>query len=44
VVTGSAGIGKTRLVEEVVTAASAMVIDSGAALNDAGLPAPWPWT
>jgi DNA-binding CsgD family transcriptional regulator len=44
VVTGPAGIGKTRLVEEVVSAASGMVVGWGAAVDDAGMPALWPWT
>jgi DNA-binding CsgD family transcriptional regulator len=43
VVTGPAGIGKTRLVEEVVAAAG-MVVGWGAAVDDAGMPALWPWT
>lgn len=43
VVTGPAGIGKTRLVEELVAAAD-MVVGWGAAVDDAGMPALWPWT
>ncbi len=42
-VTGPAGIGKTRLVEELVAEASGAV-GWGTALADAGMPALWPWT
>lgn len=42
-VTGPAGIGKTRLVEELVPAAPGPV-GWGTALADAGMPALWPWT
>jgi DNA-binding CsgD family transcriptional regulator len=41
-VTGPAGIGKTRLVEELVAQTSSPVA-WGAALADAGMPALWPW-
>jgi DNA-binding CsgD family transcriptional regulator len=42
---GPAGIGKTRLVEEVVAAATADGVPTGwgAAVDDAGMPALWPW-
>ncbi len=42
VVTGPAGIGKTRLVEELLSETSAPV-GWGAAVADAGMPALWPW-
>ncbi len=42
-VTGPAGIGKTRLVEELVADAPGPV-GWGTALADAGMPALWPWT
>jgi DNA-binding CsgD family transcriptional regulator len=42
-VCGPAGIGKTRLVEELVAAADGMEIGWGAAIDDAGMPALWPW-
>jgi len=40
-VTGPAGIGKTRLVEELV--ADCARVGWGAAVTDAGMPALWPW-
>lgn len=40
-VTGPAGIGKTRLVEELV--ADGTPVGWGAAVTDAGMPALWPW-
>jgi predicted ATPase len=44
VVTGPAGIGKTRLVEEVVRARADLVVGWGATVDDPGMPALWPWT
>ncbi|MBM7784082.1 ATP-binding protein [Tenggerimyces flavus] len=41
VVSGPAGIGKTRLVEELVR--DCPVVGWGAGLVDAGMPALWPW-
>ncbi len=41
---GPAGIGKTRLVEEAVATAGGIPTGWGAAINDAGMPALWPWT
>lgn len=40
---GPAGIGKTRLVEEFIAAAVPTPIGWGAAVNDVGMPALWPW-
>ncbi len=42
-VSGPAGIGKTRLVEELVAAAGGTPVGWGAAVADAGMPALWPW-
>jgi tetratricopeptide (TPR) repeat protein len=45
-VSGPGGIGKTRLVEELVAAAKdvpATPVGWGAAVTDAGMPALWPW-
>ncbi|HEV8275169.1 MAG TPA: ATP-binding protein [Streptosporangiaceae bacterium] len=42
-VCGPAGIGKTRLVEELATAADGMQIGWGGAVDDAGMPPLWPW-
>lgn len=42
-ITGPAGIGKTRLVEEVAAEVRGPV-GWGTALADAGMPALWPWT
>jgi len=42
-VSGVAGIGKTRLVEEFVAAAGGVRTGWGAAVADAGAPAMWPW-
>jgi DNA-binding NarL/FixJ family response regulator len=41
---GAAGIGKTRLVEEFVAGVEGVDVGWGAALDDAGMPALWPWT
>jgi DNA-binding CsgD family transcriptional regulator len=41
---GPAGIGKTRLIEEVVATADGVPAGWGAAIDDAGMPALWPWT
>jgi DNA-binding CsgD family transcriptional regulator len=43
-VSGPAGIGKTRLVEEFATAAGGTPTGWGSAVADAGMPALWPWT
>lgn len=45
VVTGAAGIGKSRLAQELVDEASAegLVTARGYAVDDAGAPALWPW-
>jgi DNA-binding CsgD family transcriptional regulator len=40
---GPAGIGKTRLVQEFVAAAASAPVGWGAAVNDSGMPALWPW-
>ena len=40
---GAAGIGKTRLVEELVAGVEGVDVGWGAALDDAGMPALWPW-
>ncbi len=40
---GPAGIGKTRLVEELVAGATAVRVGWGAATDDPGMPALWPW-
>lgn len=42
-ISGPAGIGKTRLVEEFVAAAGGVRTGWGAAVADAGAPAMWPW-
>ena len=49
VICGPAGIGKTRLVEELVSGAEiggtdALALGWGAALADSGMPPLWPWT
>ena len=49
VVCGPAGIGKTRLIEELVSGAEIagtddLAIGWGAALADSGMPPLWPWT
>jgi DNA-binding CsgD family transcriptional regulator len=41
---GPAGVGKTRLIEEVVATADGMAVGWGAAIDDAGMPALWPWS
>jgi DNA-binding CsgD family transcriptional regulator len=41
---GPAGIGKTRLIEEVVATADGMPVGWGAAIDDAGMPPLWPWS
>src|SRR5262245_14071550 len=41
---GPAGIGKTRLIEEIVAIADGTPVGWGAAIDDAGMPALWPWT
>jgi len=43
-VAGPAGIGKTRLVEELVLDCQDIPIGWGAALPDSGMPPLWPWT
>jgi DNA-binding CsgD family transcriptional regulator/tetratricopeptide (TPR) repeat protein len=42
-VCGAAGIGKTRLAEELVASAGGVQVGWGAALDDAGMPPLWPW-
>ena len=42
-VCGPAGIGKTRLVEELAAAADGMQIGWGGAVDGAGMPPLWPW-
>jgi DNA-binding CsgD family transcriptional regulator len=42
-VCGPAGIGKTRLVEELAAAADGIQIGWGGAVDDAGMPPLWPW-
>jgi len=42
-ISGPAGIGKTRLVEEFVAASGGMRTGWGNAVADAGAPALWPW-
>ena len=42
-VCGAAGIGKTRLAEELAASAGDAEIGWGAALDDAGMPPLWPW-
>jgi predicted ATPase len=42
-VCGSAGIGKTRLVEELAARADGVQVGWGAAIDDAGMPPLWPW-
>lgn len=44
VVSGPAGIGKSRLLEEFVAEAAATPIVWGSAVADPGAPALWPWT
>jgi DNA-binding CsgD family transcriptional regulator len=43
-VCGPAGIGKTRLAEELAAAADGMRVCWGTAVDDAGMPPLWPWT
>ena len=43
-VCGAAGIGKTRLAEELAASAGDMQVGWGVALDDAGMPPLWPWT
>ncbi len=43
-VSGPPGIGKTRLVEELVAEAGEITVGWGAALDDEGMPMLWPWT
>lgn len=43
-VCGAAGIGKTRLAEELAASAGGVQVGWGAALDDAGMPPLWPWT
>lgn len=43
-VSGPPGIGKTRLVEELVGEAGPVTVGWGAALDDDGMPVLWPWT
>jgi DNA-binding CsgD family transcriptional regulator len=43
-VCGAAGIGKTRLAEELAASAGDAQVGWGAALDDAGMPPLWPWT
>jgi ATP/maltotriose-dependent transcriptional regulator MalT len=43
-ISGPAGIGKTRLVEQFVTAAGDIPTGWGIAVDNAGMPALWPWT
>jgi DNA-binding CsgD family transcriptional regulator len=42
-VCGAAGIGKTRLAEELAAGAGDAQVGWGAALDDAGMPPLWPW-
>jgi DNA-binding CsgD family transcriptional regulator len=42
-VCGPAGIGKTRLVEELAAAADGIQTGWGGAVDDAGMPPLWPW-
>jgi DNA-binding CsgD family transcriptional regulator len=42
-ITGPAGIGKTRLIEELSAETSGIPIGWGGAVTDAGMPALWPW-
>ena len=42
-VCGPAGIGKTRLIEELAASADGMQIGWGGAVDDAGMPPLWPW-
>jgi DNA-binding CsgD family transcriptional regulator len=42
-VCGPAGIGKTRIVEELAAAADGIQIGWGGAVDDAGMPPLWPW-
>lgn len=41
---GAAGIGKTRLAEELADRAGDIQVGWGAALDDTGMPPLWPWT
>jgi DNA-binding CsgD family transcriptional regulator len=43
-ITGPAGIGKTRLIEEFVATVDGLPTGWGAAVPDPGMPALWPWT
>jgi DNA-binding CsgD family transcriptional regulator len=43
-VSGAAGMGKTRLVEEFLAGVDGTPSGWGAAVADAGMPALWPWT
>src|SRR5215469_12815854 len=43
-VCGTAGIGKTRLAEELVATSDEVQVGWGGALDDAGMPPLWPWT
>jgi DNA-binding CsgD family transcriptional regulator len=43
-ISGPAGIGKTRLVEEFMAVAGGIATGWGTAVTDAGMPALWPWT
>lgn len=43
-VAGPPGIGKTRIVEELVREAGGATVGWGAALDDDGMPTLWPWT
>jgi len=43
-VCGAAGIGKTRLAEELVATSDDVQVGWGGALDDAGMPPLWPWT
>jgi DNA-binding CsgD family transcriptional regulator len=43
-ISGPAGIGKTRLVEEFMAVAGGIATGWGGAVADAGMPALWPWT
>jgi len=43
-IAGPPGIGKTRLVEELVREADGATVGWGSALDDEGMPMLWPWT
>ena len=43
IILSEAGIGKTRLIEELVAAADGAQVGWGAAVDSAGMPAMWPW-